>query len=108
VTGNCECGNEPSGLIKCGEFLDYLRTVSFTRRTLLHGVSKSPINEKFVTINIYKMLVCSSGFVLRMTKFSRQRLRCVSGRVCGKEDSCQSHPLQMAAPCERRVGRTCT
>jgi len=22
VTGSCECGNEPSGSIKCGEFLD--------------------------------------------------------------------------------------
>jgi hypothetical protein len=22
VVGNCECGNEPSGSIKCGEFLD--------------------------------------------------------------------------------------
>ena len=26
VAGTCECGNEPSGSIKCGEFLDYLRT----------------------------------------------------------------------------------
>ena len=24
--GHCECGNEPSGFIKCGEFLDWLRT----------------------------------------------------------------------------------
>ena len=24
--GLCECGNEPSGSIKCGEFLDQLRT----------------------------------------------------------------------------------
>ena len=23
--GACECGNEPSGFIKCEEFLDYLR-----------------------------------------------------------------------------------
>jgi hypothetical protein len=22
VAGNCECGNKPSGSIKCGEFLD--------------------------------------------------------------------------------------
>jgi len=22
VTGTCECGNEPSGSINCGEFLD--------------------------------------------------------------------------------------
>jgi hypothetical protein len=27
VAGNCECGNEPSGSIKCEEFLDYLQTV---------------------------------------------------------------------------------
>jgi hypothetical protein len=39
VVSCCECGNEPSGSIKCGEFLDYLRPVSFSRRTLLHGVS---------------------------------------------------------------------
>ena len=25
VAGTCECGNEPSGLIKCGEFLDQLK-----------------------------------------------------------------------------------
>jgi hypothetical protein len=24
--GSCECGNEPSGYIKFGKFLDYLRT----------------------------------------------------------------------------------
>ena len=26
VAGTCECGNEPSGSIKCGEFLDQLET----------------------------------------------------------------------------------
>jgi len=26
VAGICECGNEPSGSIKCGEFLDLLQT----------------------------------------------------------------------------------
>jgi len=26
VAGTCECGNEPSGSIKCEEFLDWLRT----------------------------------------------------------------------------------
>jgi hypothetical protein len=25
VAATCECGNEPSGSIKCGEFLDHLR-----------------------------------------------------------------------------------
>jgi len=26
VAGTCECGNEQSGSIKCGEILDWLRT----------------------------------------------------------------------------------
>ena len=26
VAGSCECGNEPSGSVKCEEFLDQLRT----------------------------------------------------------------------------------
>ena len=26
VAGTCECGNEPSGSIKCGEFLEQVRT----------------------------------------------------------------------------------
>ena len=26
VIGTCKCGNDPSGFIKCGEFLDYLKT----------------------------------------------------------------------------------
>ena len=25
VAGTCECGNEPSGSVKCGKFLDWLR-----------------------------------------------------------------------------------
>jgi hypothetical protein len=35
VAGSYEHGDENSGSIKCGE----LRTLSFSRRTLLHGVS---------------------------------------------------------------------
>ena len=38
-TGTCKCGNAPSGSIKCKEFLDYLKLVSFSR-TLLHAVIK--------------------------------------------------------------------
>jgi hypothetical protein len=26
VVGTCECGNELSGSIKCGEFIDWLKT----------------------------------------------------------------------------------
>ena len=36
MAGTCEYGNELSGSIKCGEFLP----VSFSERTLFHGVSK--------------------------------------------------------------------
>jgi hypothetical protein len=39
VGGTCECGNEPSGSIKCGElFKTTCKQVSFSRRTLLHEV----------------------------------------------------------------------
>ena len=38
MAGTCKCGNEPSGSIECREF-DWGR-VSFSSRTLLHGVSK--------------------------------------------------------------------
>ena len=30
-----ECGNEPSGSIKCGEFIDYLRTYWLIRNKCL-------------------------------------------------------------------------
>jgi hypothetical protein len=26
VAGTCECGNDPSGSTKCGEFLDWMKT----------------------------------------------------------------------------------
>jgi hypothetical protein len=26
VASTCECGNEPLGYVKCGEFVDWLRT----------------------------------------------------------------------------------
>jgi hypothetical protein len=32
VAGTCECGNEPSGSIKCGEFLDWLRTCQLLKK----------------------------------------------------------------------------
>jgi hypothetical protein len=40
VADACECGNEPSGSIKRGNFLTSRKTVRFARRTLHHGVSK--------------------------------------------------------------------
>jgi hypothetical protein len=38
VAGCFECGNESSVSMKCGEFLEYGRTVSFSGRPLLDGV----------------------------------------------------------------------
>jgi len=32
VAGTCECGNEPSGSIKCKEFIYYLKTVKFPKK----------------------------------------------------------------------------
>ena len=34
MAGACEYGNEPSGSIKCGEFLDKLRTGSLVKEGL--------------------------------------------------------------------------
>ena len=34
VAGTCECGNEPSGSIKCGKFLDQLRNGQLLREGL--------------------------------------------------------------------------
>jgi len=39
VVGCCEHGNEPSRSMKGGNFLNFLVTIGFSRRTLLHGVS---------------------------------------------------------------------
>ena len=39
MAGTCECGNEPSGSINAGN-LTSCKLVSFSRRTLFHGVSK--------------------------------------------------------------------
>jgi hypothetical protein len=38
VAGTCECGNEPSASIICGDFLTSCKPVSFSKRTLLYGV----------------------------------------------------------------------
>ena len=32
VAAACECGNEPSGSVKCGEFLDQLQTSQLLRK----------------------------------------------------------------------------
>jgi hypothetical protein len=40
VAGTCECGNKLSGSKNVGNFLTSCKPVSFSRRNLLHGVSK--------------------------------------------------------------------
>jgi hypothetical protein len=40
VADACECGNEPSGSVKCGKFFTSYKPVSCSRRTLHRGVSK--------------------------------------------------------------------
>ena len=40
MAGTCKCGNETSGSVNCGKFIDWLNPVRFSRRILLHGVSK--------------------------------------------------------------------
>ena len=47
VVGTCECGNEPSGSIKYGEFLDQLRTVWLLKKD-------SAPWRKCVSLNIFK------------------------------------------------------
>jgi len=43
VAGTCEYGDEPSGSKNAGNFLTRCR--SFSRRTVLHGVSKQVITS---------------------------------------------------------------
>jgi hypothetical protein len=40
MAGTCEHGNELTGSINAGNFLTSSKPVNFSRRTLLHGVSK--------------------------------------------------------------------
>ena len=32
LAGSCECGYEPSGSVKCGEFPEYLRTCQLLKK----------------------------------------------------------------------------
>jgi hypothetical protein len=51
VLGTYECGNEPAHSKNEGNFLSSWRLISFSGRTLLHGVSKSV--NLLVKINNY-------------------------------------------------------
>jgi hypothetical protein len=41
VAGSCEYGNESSGSVNCGEFLDQLRDFTFSVKSVLRGISQS-------------------------------------------------------------------
>ena len=46
----CECSNEPSGSVKCGDFLTGCKPVSSSGRTLHRGVSKLLSSEGYVSV----------------------------------------------------------
>ena len=57
----CECGNEPSGSMKCGE-LTSCKPVSFSRRTLHHGVGKE---QKGSQLPVKKPVLVKSCYIIR-------------------------------------------
>jgi hypothetical protein len=48
VAGYCECGNETSGSIKCGEFLDYLELQLACQEGLCYVGLMSVVNQVIV------------------------------------------------------------
>jgi hypothetical protein len=55
VVRSCECGNETSGSIKCGKFLDQL---SISGRPLFHGVNHSSATIKSMVTKFYPFSSC--------------------------------------------------
>ena len=66
VADACECGNEPSGSVKCGEFLDYLQTSQLLKKdsspwikqvlltaNVLYPVAVSDVFQQFVILHTY-------------------------------------------------------
>ena len=57
--GTCECGNEPSGSIKCGELLDWLRTGQFLKQD---SVSQSQVVWSLLPANREMLFRGTSNF----------------------------------------------
>ena len=57
MAGSCECGKKHSSFIKCGEFLDYLRTSYFLKKD---SAPRSWLVSPLVTGGIFKF--CSLDF----------------------------------------------
>ena len=49
VADACECGNEPSGSIKCGEFLDQLQTSQLLKKDSAPWSKYIHCNELFIS-----------------------------------------------------------
>ena len=49
----CECGNEPSGSVKCGEFLDQLQTSQLLKKD---SAPRNKYNETHIQQNIKCMI----------------------------------------------------
>ena len=67
----CECGNEPSGSVKCGEFLTSCKPVSFSRRTLHHGVSITGTLHEY----LHTFMIVTRLILLRMRNVSDKPCR---------------------------------
>jgi len=86
VAGTCECRSEPSGTIKCREFLDLLKTGSFSKRTapwsqlilLILCVEGRPYKKgkevKFAPIHVVKTYRGSRGVAPLINLGARWRL----------------------------------
>jgi hypothetical protein len=78
VTGTFECGNEPSGSTKFGEFLDYLKTG-------LRLKKDSAAWSKSVT----NFTQCQCRFCFAMCKMNDEyKLECLETKVTGKTVLC--------------------
>ena len=64
VVNSCKRGDEPPGSIKCWHFLNIWGLVSFSGRTLLHGVGVS-----YTTSVLNKVVVRVSGAAVRAAQY---------------------------------------
>jgi hypothetical protein len=63
---SCDCSNEPLGSIKCGEFLNYLKTCQIPK--------KDPAPwRKLVIVGVNHILWCCSGTVKWGAEFVNKR-----------------------------------
>jgi hypothetical protein len=81
VADTCEYGNEVSGSINAGNFLNSCQQVSFSRRTLLHGVSIVPEHHKNCqlgrSVPKSKFESHTPGTQINITTTSVKLLRCM-------------------------------